>query len=194
MKLLGGVYNNWAPFGASVFRQMGVFRDSLSLDWLFFRCLQLRTINIQKWQIWGWHILVPFRRKMGGRKEGEIRKEDRWTEERRKETWSLWCLAGEVWVFRREDDDQCHSHPEVEPGVGSVEWPGGCPPILPWSQHCWRSSKGQTITQSEKREAWRPSDEGRTWEHVTRAWVIAPSTADGHPVVSRVPSQANPFV
>lgn len=75
---------------------MGVFRDSLSLDWLFFRCLQLRTINIQKWQIWGWHILVPFRRKMGGRKEGEIRKEDRWTEERRKETWSLWCLAGEV--------------------------------------------------------------------------------------------------
>lgn len=54
---------------------MGLFRDSLSLDWLFFRCLQLRTINLQKWQIWGWHILVPFRRKMGGRKEGRGNKE-----------------------------------------------------------------------------------------------------------------------
>ena len=34
--------------------------------------------------------------KEDGRKEGEIRKEDRWTEERRNETWSLGCLAGEV--------------------------------------------------------------------------------------------------
>ena len=65
---------------------MGAFRESLSLDWLFFRCRQLRTVNLPKWQIWGWHILVPFRRKMGGRGNKEGGKVDRGKKKRNLES------------------------------------------------------------------------------------------------------------
>lgn len=43
---------------------------------------------------------------------GALQKEDgrKGTEGRRKETWRLWGLAGEVCIFKKEGDDQCHSH------------------------------------------------------------------------------------
>ena len=37
-------------------------------------------------------------------------------------------VSGEHGVFTKEDDDQCHSHPEVRHWADSVEWHGymGC--------------------------------------------------------------------
>ena len=76
---------------------MGAFRESLSLDWLFFRCRQLRTVNLPKWQIWGWHILVPFRRKMGGRGNKEGGKVDRGKKKR-----NVWIIARRIFNIKNE--------------------------------------------------------------------------------------------
>ena len=55
-----GIYDNWIPFEGSVFRQIGKFRESFSMHFLFFKCLQLKMINIPPCYILVWCVLLPF--------------------------------------------------------------------------------------------------------------------------------------
>lgn len=114
---------------------MGAFRESLSLDWLFFRCLQLRTINLPKWHIWGWHILVPFGRKMGGRgQRGERKKpggcgawQERFAFSRKRVMTSVTPTPrGQAWgwlrrVTRRLPSPPSHGHWSASPAL-LTEW------------------------------------------------------------------------
>lgn len=87
--------------GASGLGQMwSVSEKSLSLDWLFFRCLQLRTINNSKVANLGLaYSGALFGARWGGRgQRGEGKKPGG-------------CGAWqERFAFSREGDDQCHSH------------------------------------------------------------------------------------
>lgn len=59
--------NSWArdlgqlnPFLSVCFRQIREFRESTSLHWLFFKCLQLNIINISKMHILWWQLLQSY--------------------------------------------------------------------------------------------------------------------------------------
>lgn len=60
MKLLEGLHDHWVPFGASVFRQIRNSEKSLSLHLLFFKCSQLKIMNIPKQHNLGQYILRAF--------------------------------------------------------------------------------------------------------------------------------------
>lgn len=118
----------WEP--PSVGRWGGVQRKPL-LVLAGFQVPTAQNNQYTKWRIWGWLTLLPFGRKMEGRKGGRRKKEGGRMDAGKRETWSQWCLAGEERVFEKEEGDQCHSCPGVKPWAGSVEWPRGCPPSPP---------------------------------------------------------------
>lgn len=53
-----GIDGNWVSSGGFICRQIGKFRDSISLQLMFFWCLQLKIIYHKDFG--GQHILLPF--------------------------------------------------------------------------------------------------------------------------------------
>ena len=57
---LGGFLWQLITLGGPVFRQIKTFTENYSPYLLFSKRLQLQIINISKWHILGWHVLLSF--------------------------------------------------------------------------------------------------------------------------------------